>query len=135
MKAKKLLFADEHVITIIIVIHFIVLAKIFIHNMHTYRTTIYTQYCVLSKSHEDTGAALKDFESNFTYNHFRFAWYAFLKLMDINYSEGFKCTHCGSVPSTVVMDATSLAFRKDLAPWNSSAVAANSEKGKPHIGR
>lgn len=79
------------------------------------RTTIYTQYCVLTQNHKDAGSS--NFSSLFTYNHYRLAWYSFLELMDIDYSTGFTCSECGTAPTTVVMDATSVAFRKDLLPF------------------
>jgi hypothetical protein len=45
------------------------------------------------------------------------AWYAFARLLDIDLSEGFICTTCGDHPSVVIMDATTLSFRKDFNPW------------------
>ena len=35
-----------------------------------------------------------------------------MKKLDINYEDGFCCPKCGNQPQAVVMDATSLAFRK-----------------------
>ena len=37
-----------------------------------------------------------------------------MALLDIDFSKGFQCTQCGSTPSTIVMDATGLAFRREL---------------------
>ncbi|CAG2192478.1 unnamed protein product [Mytilus edulis] len=54
-----------------------------------------------------------------TYQDFKCAWYAFLDLLDINYENSFQCPHCGPDPDTVVMDATSVAFRKELISWKS----------------
>lgn len=80
-----------------------------------YSTTIYTQYCVLVKAHEDAGNY--SFGKEFTYNHFRWSWYSFLKLLDIDIPSGFMCSDCGVSPDIVLMDATSLAFCKDFLQW------------------
>ena len=78
---------------------------------------MFTEHSVLTMMHEDTGNP--SFSKMVSYNHFRVAWYAFLELMsvDINFSDGFLCSHCGSYPSVIIMDATSLAFRRDLDFW------------------
>ena len=80
------------------------------------RTTMFTEYTVLKKIQEDSGSHL--FSSLFTYNHFRFSWYSYLSLLDIDYRNGFKCTVCGDQPETVIMDATSLAFRREADSWH-----------------
>ena len=66
--------------------------------------------------HSDAGN--NALSSMITYNHFRIAWYAFLKLLEIDYDSGFKCHQCVDQPDIVIMDATSLAFRKDLDLWH-----------------
>ena len=73
---------------------------------------MYTEYCVLIKQHEDAGEV--SFKDTVHYDHFRRAWYAFLAHLDIDYSKGFQCKECGSNPHTIVMDATSLSFRREL---------------------
>lgn len=75
---------------------------------------MYTEYSVLSKVHEDAGN--KDFKL-FTYNHFRSSWYSFLNLLDIDMEKGFMCQNCGLQPDIVLMDGTSLAFRRDVESW------------------
>ena len=106
----------------------------FYHN--PYSTTIHTQYSVLVKAHEDTGNYR--FEKEFTYNHFRWSWYSFLKLLKahedtgnyrfekglelvlifkIDPSSAFMCPECGTAPDIVLMDATSLSFRKEFLQW------------------
>ena len=78
---------------------------------------MYTEYCVLVKAHEDSG--------NYTFSstvHFRSAWYAFLALLDVDYTRGFQCTKCGPYPHTLVMDATGLSFRRELGFWNSHII-------------
>ncbi len=80
-----------------------------------YRSTIYTEYCVLSKAHEDAGS--DSYKSVVQYKHFRSAWYAFLDLLDIDYTKGFQCVKCGLNPKTLVMDATVLSFRRELGFW------------------
>ena len=82
-----------------------------------YSTTIYTEYCVLVKAHDDAGN--HTFSSTVQYKHFRSAWYAFLALLEIDYTGGFQCPRCGPHPHTLVMDATGLSFRRELGFWNS----------------
>ena len=69
---------------------------------------------MLKSIHEAAGSTLGEY---FSYNHFRCAWYSYMKLLAINYDEGFQCTKCGANPSTVVMDGTAIAFRKELDSW------------------
>lgn len=76
------------------------------------RSTIYTEYSTLCKFHEDLGS--KQFSYSFSYNQYRLAWYSFLHLLDIDMESGFMCPLCKDSPSAVVMDATSLSFRKDF---------------------
>lgn len=83
--------------------------------MYSYRTTIFTEYSILVKTHEDLGNY--EFSSKFTYNHYRMAWYAFTQLLDVDLQQGFVCNICGDNPRRVIMDATSLSFRKDFDPW------------------
>ena len=80
-------------------------------HFYVLRGTIFTEFTILKLMISDCGIVLPALLS---YNNFRMAWYSYLALLDINYTEGFKCSHCGSTPKTVIMDATSLAFRKEL---------------------
>ena len=84
------------------------------------RTTIYTQYSVLVKAINDTG--FSGFSSHFTYHHYLSAWYSFLKLLDVDFTTGFICDECATEPDTIIMDATSLAFRKDFLVWKPQAI-------------
>ena len=93
--------------------------------LQTCRTTIYTQYCVLVKAHEEAGN--QHMKKTFTYNHYRFSWYAFLDLLNMDLKQGFMCSHCECQPEIVIMDATSLSFRKEFIPWK---LEAKSEKDK-----
>ena len=49
--------------------------------------------------HKDAGNP--SFSKIVSYNHFRAGWYAFLELVsaEMNFSDGFLCSHCGSHPS------------------------------------
>ena len=85
-----------------------------------YRTTIYTEYNVLARAHEDAGNST--FTSTVHYNHFLSTWYAFLSLLDIDFTQGFQCATCGSHPKTLIMDATGLSFRKELDFWKDSLI-------------
>ena len=81
------------------------------------RTTMFTEYTILQKMHGDVEDQLV--LSVFKYNHFCYAWYSFISLLDIDYPEGFRCEICGNSPSTVIMDGTSLSFRRALDLWKS----------------
>ena len=101
--------------------------------MHTYvhRTSIHTEYTVLKTIHEVAGNHLED---RFTYYHFRAAWYSYLNLLDIDYNSGFVCPICGQTPQLLVMDGTSIAFRKELDSWK-SIFQTNIERKIIKIGR
>ena len=77
---------------------------------------MYTEYTVLQKMHSDTEEQMV--LNAFKYNHFRSAWYSFISLLDINYSEGFCCEKCGVNPRALIMDGTSLSFRRALDSWS-----------------
>ena len=81
-----------------------------------FRTTMFTEYCILEKLHEDVGDV--PLNTTFAYNHFRLSWYAYLNLLDIDFSNGFCCKVCGSTPDLIIMDATSLSFRRALDSWS-----------------
>lgn len=72
---------------------------------------MYTEYCVLSKAHNDALApSTSTFMETVPYKLFRSAWYAFLNLLDIDFSSyGFQCKTCGVCPQVVIMDATALS--------------------------
>lgn len=91
------------------------MASIFIN--YCFRSTIFTEYQVLCQTLSDAGYV--DIGEKMTNQDFKCAWYAFLDLLDINYENSFQCPHCGPDPDTVVMDATSVAFRKELISWKS----------------
>jgi len=46
------------------------------------------------------------------YQQWRFSWYSFLNLLDIDYEMGFKCNVCGRYPSVSSCNATSLGFKR-----------------------
>ena len=55
------------------------------------------------------------FERLLSYHHWRFSWYSFLELLDIDYRDGFCCPICGTGDlDTVICDATCLSFRQEL---------------------
>lgn len=66
-----------------------------------------------------------------SYQDFKEAWYAFLNLLDIDYQRSFECPSCGPDPDTVVMDATSVAFRKEMISWK-NVFSSVSENSKPY---
>ena len=77
---------------------------------------MYTEYTVLEKTLGELND--KPVQHYFKYHHFKSACYSFISLLDIDLSSGFQCKSCGTSPSTVIMDATSISFRKALASWS-----------------
>ena len=77
---------------------------------------MYTEYRILEKTYADVGDI--PLKTIFTYNHFRLSWYAYLSLLDIDVSLGFSCKVCGTTPDVIIMDATSLSFRRALDSWS-----------------
>ena len=73
---------------------------------------MYAYHKVLLAKHEDSHDVR--FPSLFPYYVFRASWYHFLELLDVDYEEAFKCPLCSEEPTTIICDATSLAFRRDL---------------------
>mgnify|MGYP000060686071 CR=1 FL=1 len=92
---------------------------------------MFTEYHVLRKYYEDQG--LRDFGDRFRYEDFKWAWYSFVELLDVNFDEGFICPHCGDDPDTFIMDATSVSFRKELSSWSflEELVVDNPKLAKP----
>lgn len=43
--------------------------------------------------------------------------------------------HCGEEPKIIIMDATSLAFRKNLDAWQTLKLVQSNEKQKLRMGR
>ncbi|XP_056021296.1 uncharacterized protein LOC125649645 isoform X2 [Ostrea edulis] len=84
------------------------------------RTTLYTYFLSLKDNHERGND--KKFQQTFSYAHFKFAWYGFLEKLcsTINFEEGFRCIQCGSAPDRLIMDATTLAHRKNLKTWTNN---------------
>ncbi len=68
----------------------------------------------MSALHADSGE--RNFKTSFPYNWLRASWYHYLNILDIDYPSGFVCPKCGDQPKTIVCDATSLAFRRQLLP-------------------
>ena len=93
---------------------------------------MHTEYTILNAIHCDaTEQSLHG--AGFQYHHFRMGWYSFLTLLDIDLSEGFCCEQCGSRPTTVIMDGTSVSFRKALDSWGS--LLDLTVDSKPRLGR
>ena len=76
---------------------------------------MFTEYTVLEKTLG--GMSDKPVSYYFKYHHFKSACYSFINKLDVDLSDGFTCSICGVHPGTVVMDATSLSFRKALMSW------------------
>lgn len=76
---------------------------------------------MLNQSFVDAGNG-DDFKSTVLYCHFLSAWYAYMDLLDIDYTEGFQCSKCGPNPPMIIMDATALSFRKQLDFWGNISI-------------
>ncbi len=86
--------------------------------VNEYRRPMHTFYQVLCNMHLDRGNA--DIRKLFSYDSFRLAWLAFLKLLDIDFATGFTCPICskdGSQPNLIVCDGTSLSFQRWMWQW------------------
>lgn len=70
------------------------------------RCTLFTYYSVWQEIMDD--ANILNFKRSLSYHHWRFAWYSFLDLLDIDYEEGFCCPICGKDNGLdiVICDAT-----------------------------
>ncbi len=64
---------------------------------------MFTEYTVLDKT-------LGEMDEQ-PVNHF------FNNLLDVDLSNDFHCDVCGTSPKTIIMDATTISFRKTLASW------------------
>lgn len=60
---------------------------------------------------QDTDPTICEFPS---YSQLRYAWYSYLNLLDIDFSDGSCCPECGSVPEIVICDATTVSFRRKM---------------------
>lgn len=49
-----------------------------------------------------------------SYGKLRLAWNSFIRLVDIDQNDAFKCEFCGDSPDIIICDATCIGFRKDL---------------------
>ena len=58
------------------------------------------------------------FKVSVSYSHYLSAWYAYMELLDVDLTEGFQCSKCGTTPDLVIMDATALSFRRQLDFWS-----------------
>ena len=47
----------------------------------------------------------------FSYNKFKDAWYSYLELLKIDFSNGFTCPECKAEPDLIICDGTSLSFQ------------------------
>lgn len=86
------------------------------------RCTLFTYYSVWQEVMAD--ANILNFKRLLSYHHWRFAWYSFLDLLDVDYEEGFCCPICGKDNDLdiVICDATALSFRQELCTSLKSSV-------------
>lgn len=112
--------------------HYLVCHEILRRYMYYFfsgRSTLYTEFQVLKEYMTDHGD--RHFSQNLSYAKFKWAWYSFIELLDIAFDEGFFCPDCGDNPDSLIMDATSVSFRKELASWSLLGPAGESRPPKP----
>ncbi|KAJ8349082.1 hypothetical protein SKAU_G00276710 [Synaphobranchus kaupii] len=68
------------------------------------------------------------------YKRFRWAWHAYLNLLDIPAAEGFYCPKCRDNPRSIVMDGTTLGYHQRYSAKHSTEVAQQQD-GPSHRGR
>ncbi len=76
---------------------------------------MFTEYTVLDKILGEMDE--QPVNHFFKYHHFKSACYSFINLLDVDLSNNFHCDVCGTSPNTMIMDATTISFRKTLASW------------------
>ena len=59
----------------------------------------------------------------------RKAWNAFVRLLDIDYSNAFVCQDCGMNPDIIICDGTDVGMKKDLIP----DISASEQNNIKHI--
>lgn len=96
-------------------VHYEVLRDYMFQFFHS-RSTLSAFYKTMSCHHEDAGN--QNFTTSFMYSHFRWSWYCFMRLLDIDYSGAFVCKapSCGKQPKILLFDGTSLAFQRASLP-------------------
>ncbi|CAC5387652.1 unnamed protein product [Mytilus coruscus] len=90
--------------------------------MHSFlhgRRPLYTFY----KTWCDVYFDYKNFtiQVDLSYERLRQAWLSYLKLLDIDFNEGFSCPHCDGddgMPETIICDGTTLSFQRRMWDWN-----------------
>ena len=88
--------------------------------------SMYTEYTTFKEAHKDAGNNI--ISDIFSYNHYRHSWYSLLDL-----EIGFMCPKCERLPQVVIMDATSLAFQRDLLITTANKNwKHNTKTPKPH---
>lgn len=63
-----------------------------------------------------------------SYQRLRQAWLSYLKLLDIDFNDGFSCSHCDGddgMPETIVCDGTSFSFQRRMWDWNEKSEPEN----------
>ena len=80
-------------------------------TFYLFSCSLYAYFEVWTSRMQDADPSLCEYPS---YNQLRYAWYSFLHLLDIDFSDGSCCPECGSTPETVVCDATTVSFRRKM---------------------
>lgn len=94
---------------------------------------MFTEYVALCQMYKYHGHL--DVDKQFSYQRLQLAWYSYINLLDVTYEEGFTCSKCGPEPSVVVMDATTLSFRKRMLSWRDVFLFAEKPCSEPVKGR
>lgn len=95
-----------------------------------FRRPIHTFYSAWCDLHKDYGNL--NISSVFSYEKFKNAWYAFLKLLDIDYTTGFSCPTCSpsddDTPAVIICDGTSLSFQRRMWTWKDTEKSQSCNK-------
>jgi hypothetical protein len=67
----------------------------------------------------------------FSYHKLRSAWLSFLKLLDIDFENGFSCPDCpGDGPEIIICDGTSLSFQRRMWSWKNTEMPTKTSSKK-----
>ena len=89
----------------------------------------YELWCIHFKAHrvKFRKTAAMHHSQSWWHGRFNCAWYAYVDLLDIDYSDGFNCSICKHQVDVVICDGTPLSFRRKFL------ITAPKEETKKHV--
>ncbi|XP_052071566.1 uncharacterized protein LOC127709908 [Mytilus californianus] len=101
----------------------------YMHGFLHGRRPLYTFYSVFVDDHYDYGN--EKILELFSYHKLRSAWLSFLKLLDIDFENGFSCPDCPQDgPDIIICDGTSLSFQRRMWSWKNTEVPKKTSSKK-----